>query len=130
MLTIAEMGDVVRRVFADSPEFRPFAWFDRDLGRIEVVIKPCSILETPVNEVFMVFENNHPKDGEDKYVGFALEGARAFCVQRGLPTKDLRLTTLLADVAKAFPALEDLVNREMFPLLGKAGLETATVSLP
>ena len=77
----------------------------------------------------MIFENNHPKDGEDEYVGFALEGARAFCAQRGLPTKDLRLTTLLDDVAKAFPAFEDLVKQEMFPLLGKAGLETTTVSL-
>jgi len=99
----------MRKLFRDSPPgpFRPFAVFEERLDRIVVLTRDCSVTETRVNDVLVMLENNYPGDGEERYVGFVIEGARGFLAACGFSADEPpRLQTIL-NVLAGLPGSAD-----------------------
>ncbi len=74
----------------DKPQFKPFVAYDGQggLDRISFIIGDCSFCEDSIDGILVIMEDNNSEDGEDKYVGFAIEAARSFCKQADLLSDD------------------------------------------
>jgi hypothetical protein len=54
-------------------EFRPIAYFDKNMDCIRVLTHDCSVTEHRISEFFTVFEQNYPTNFGPKYVGFTIK---------------------------------------------------------
>ena len=129
-LSDKDIEQSTRDFFTSSgPErlFRPVAYFDDRLDRIKVLVRDCSMLETRINAFLTIAEDNHPKAGESKYVGFTLKGIKHLCVTAGFPpTGPVRLTALLDAIVKQSPdfVVELCVNTVAKPIVNELDIDT------
>ena len=81
MNRLDKIASNVRSAFESrGSDFRPCAYFDDRLDCIRVVIKDCSVLETRINPVLTLLEDNYYAEskGSPRYVGFTIKGASHF----------------------------------------------------
>lgn len=125
---IARITRKIRELFADEHgPFRPFALFEEELNRILVLVKDCSVTKERINALLTVFEDNYP-EGSRIYVGFAIEGARQFCSENGLPAEgEIRLAAVLDALNATCPKHTSFVNEHLRPLLAEFCLNTITL---
>jgi hypothetical protein len=133
MKTPEEVGAHVREAFGGkSTKFRPCAFFDDRLDCIRVISRDCSVLETRINEVVTILEDNYyPESGQERYVGFTIKGARHFCQQHGLDTsKAVDLSKLLDALLVTFPepAVQMFVDLFARPLVKKEKIKAVSLS--
>jgi hypothetical protein len=133
MKTAEEIEAQVRQAFGrKSAKFRPCAYFDDRLDCIRVISRDCSVLETRINGVVTILEDNYyPESGGERYVGFTIKGARHFCQQHGLDTaKAVDLSKLLDALLVAFPepAVQLFVDLFARPLVKKEKIKTVNLS--
>src|SRR5580658_628116 len=85
MKTPDEIGALVKSAFSGaSGTFHPCAFFDDRLDCIRVIARDCSVLETRINPILTLLEDNYAaSEDRKKYVGFSIKGARYFCHQHG-----------------------------------------------
>lgn len=89
-----DIGDNIRQLFGeDQDEFRPFAYFNVVLDRLGIITRDCSVLEIARGPLIL-FEDNYPEDGGQKYVGIALDGASRIT---GLPPAQLEAMAAFLD---------------------------------
>jgi len=86
--------------------FRPCAYFDVRLDCIRVVTRDCSIMETRINEVLTVLEDNYYQESNQRrYIGFTIKGAAHFCKERGLDISvPIDISELLDAILASFPS--------------------------
>ncbi|MBI4155868.1 MAG: hypothetical protein HY507_01380 [Candidatus Zambryskibacteria bacterium] len=88
------IGDAreIREVFDKNPRpFKPVAYYDEPLDAIRVITADCSFTEVQIasNNYLTLFERNHVEEGQARYVGFTIEGARRLCREHGLKSRGL-----------------------------------------
>lgn len=84
--------------------FAPIAYYDKHLDCIRVEIRDCSVTETRVNDIFTVFEDNYPENGQREYVGFTVKGVSYVFRKLGLPLEGvLKVTDLISKIVAAYP---------------------------
>jgi hypothetical protein len=66
-------------------EFRPIAYFDKNMDCLRVLTHDCSITEHRISEFFTVFEQNYPTKFGPKYVGFTIKGVKQLFNDAGIP---------------------------------------------
>ena len=130
----------VKDAFAHGWEgFRPCAYFDERLDCIRVITRDCSVLETRINPVLTLLEDNYHSESKGKrYVGFTIKGASHFCHQRGISlAAPVSIGKLLDAIAAQFPetlvqlAVEiakPIVQEE--PRIGEISIPTDAVPIP
>lgn len=133
MKTAAEIGSQVRQAFAGkTAKFRPCAYFDDRLDCIRVLSRDCSVLETRINEVLTILEDNYyPESGQERYVGFTIKGARHFCQQHNLSTSTaVDISELLDALLATFPepAVQVFVDLFARPLVKREKIKKVNVS--
>jgi hypothetical protein len=69
------MRELIREVMGDRVDqpFVPFAIYRKDLDRVDVVLRDCSVCELHVGGLLILLQANHPKEGDELFVGFAVE---------------------------------------------------------
>jgi len=132
MKTPEDIRAGVQEVFAGpTGEFRPCAFFDDRLDCIRVIARDCSVLETRINPVLTVLEDNYFEEAHQKqYVGFTIKGARHFCAEHGFNLNaPINLSDLLDAILKAFPnvAVELFVNAIAKPLVKEEKIERVEI---
>jgi len=134
MKTVEEIRLQVRGAFSRKPrsQFRPCAYFDDRLDCIRVIARDCSILETRINPMLTVLEDNYYQEtGKKQYVGFTLKGARYFCREHNIDlATPIDISKLLDAILAAFPdvAVELFVNAIAKPLVHEGKIDTVDVS--
>lgn len=112
-------------------EFRPIAYFDKNMDCIRVLTHDRSVTEHRISEFFTVCETNHRAGFEPKYVGFTIKGVRQLFHEAGIPLDGTyKLADIIDRLVKHRPgstvsAMIDLIVREVKPgdltvSLGKA----------
>lgn len=122
MKTVDQIATQVREAFGGRiGKFRPCAFFDDRLDCIRVIARDCSVLETRINKVVTVLEDNYYSDSDEKqYIGFTLKGARHFCRQHGFDlSTPIEIGALLDAIVRSFPdvAIQLFVNAIARPLV-------------
>src|SRR5271157_2541900 len=134
MKNVEEIRSQVRGAFAEKSRsgFRPCAYFDDRLDCIRVIARDCSILETRINPMLTVLEDNYYEEsGKNRYVGFTLKGARHFCQEHGIDiSAPIDITKLLDTILAAFPdvAVELFVNAIAKPLVKEEKINRVDIS--
>lgn len=128
-----QISALVKSAFAGaSGTFQPCAFFDDRLDCIRIVARDCSVLETRINPVLTLLEDNYAASGDRRqYVGFSIKGARYFCHQNGFSLDSpIEISALLDAILKSFPdvAVEMFVNAIARPLVSKEKIERVDVS--
>jgi len=117
------LNDLVRNSFEGKlPRFRPCAYYDDRLDCIRVVARDCSVLETRINPVLTVLEDNYYDAPNKRYIGFTVKGARHFCNEHGISTSTpVDLSKLLDAILRTFPepSVQIFVNLFAQPLVKK-----------
>ena len=107
MKNIEQIERQVKEAFTGtkSGEFRPCAYFDERLDCIRVITRDCSVLETRINPVLTLLEDNYyPQSGGQRYVGFTIKGASHFCYEHGISlSAPVNISKLLDVIAAMFP---------------------------
>jgi len=106
MSKLKEVERNVKQAFADGwGDFRPCAYFDERLDCIRVVTRDCSVLETRINPVLTLLEDNYHSESKGKrYVGFTIKGASHFCHEHGISLAvPVNIGKLLDAIAAQFP---------------------------
>ena len=132
MKTPEQIEAQVREAFAESGHFRACAFFDIRLDCIRVIARDCSILETRINEVFTVLEDNYYQEsGKKRYVGFTIKGAAHFCKQHGFDISvPINIGELLDAILTSFPSklAELAVDGIARPLVVEEEIERVDIS--
>lgn len=103
-----EVTRLVREAFEGTRgEFRPCVVFDERLDCVRVVARDCSIMETRLNSLITILEDNYyPGSGGKRFVGFTIKGARYFCDTHGLNTSSpITLSAILDKILAVSPEL-------------------------
>jgi hypothetical protein len=131
MTILDDLGTLVKAHISGKPQkFRPCAYFDDRLDCIRVLARDCSILETRINKVLTVLEDNYYQDTAKRYVGFTVKGARHFCHEHGLDTSmPIDISKLLDAILATFPEPEVQMFVDLFarPLVKKEKLKKVDV---
>lgn len=99
--------DMMPAFFAEHPlrTFAPIAYYDKHLDCIRVEIRDCSVTETRVNDVFTIFEDNYPENGQREYVGFTIKGVSYVFKKVGLPLDGVhKITDIIHKIVVAYPS--------------------------
>jgi hypothetical protein len=128
-----QIGALVNTAFSGAlGDFHPCAYFDDRLDCIRVLARDCSILETRINPVLTLLEDNYAESGNRRqYVGFSIKGARYFCHEHGFSLDSpIEISALLDAILKSFPdvAVELFVNAIARPLVSEEKIERVDVS--
>ena len=84
--------------------FEPLAYYDKHMDCIRVIVRDCSITEHRINEMFTLMEDNHPTQGQHRYVGFTIKGIRHLFDQLNLPLDGvLRVSDILQKIVRENP---------------------------
>lgn len=128
------LNDLVKGTFSGKlPKFRACAYYDDRLDCIRVVARDCSVLETRINKVLTVLEDNYYEESGKRYVGFTVKGARHFCNEHGMNTSmPVSITKLLDALLATFPEPEVQMFVDLFarPLVKKERLNNVNVDAP
>ena len=132
-MKIEEIAAQVKEAFAGKPgKFRPGAFFDDRLDCIRVIARDCSVLETRVNRLITVLEDNYyTESGDKQYVGFTVKGARHFCKEHNLDlSAPIEMSALLDAILASFPdvAVQLFVNAVARPLVKEEKIRKVDVS--
>ena len=123
----------LRDLFAgEADDFRPFAVFDERLDCIRVTVRQCSVVETRINDLLTVLEDNYEEPGPGRYVGFTIKGPKYFCITHGLPgSGPVRLTEILDKIVAVYPepVVQLVVNVIARPMIKEQEAEIGTVVL-
>lgn len=93
-----ELAELVRAVVGDGP-FRPFAVFDKELDRVVVQWRDCSVVEVEIAPELARYDDMHA--GERECVGFEIRGVGFWCRTYGV---DMGLVLALVDCLDALLA--------------------------
>jgi hypothetical protein len=102
-------------------EFRPIAYFDRNMDCIRVLTHDCSVTEHRISEFFTVFEPNYRTDFSPKYVGFTIKGVKQLFHDAGIPFDGThKLVDIIDKLVKYRPgstlsAMIDLIFTQIRP---------------
>lgn len=112
--------------------FRPCAYFDERLDCIRVVTRDCSVLETRINPVLTLLEDNYHSESKGKrYVGFTIKGASHFCHQRGISlAAPVNIGKLLDAIAAQFPDTLVQLAVEIAKPIVQADPEIEQITIP
>ena len=84
-MTPEEMRELIVSFFGgEPPEFRPVAFWHKELNTIIVIVSDCSTCHVRVNDGLTLMEDNYPEPGEDKYAGFEVHATPNFYEHEGL----------------------------------------------
>lgn len=123
-----EMRDLIVEFFGgEPPEFRPVAFWHRELDTIIVVVRDCSTCHVRINDGLTLMEDNYPELGENKYAGFEVHATPKFYESEGL----------LSDGKVELNRVLDMLTRRFQNNLPEVGicrrfldsLETTTIEL-
>jgi len=125
MSDVALLSQLVRDLIPESlGEFKPFAFYQEQMDRIQVVTADCSVTEITITNNLSLLQRNHTEYGQLTYVGFVLEGARHFCRTNDLPFEgEVKISTIIERMAKvdtkSMPAILDIA----LPMLQDHGID-------
>ena len=85
--------------------FRPFAYFDKHMDCIRVLIKDVSVVEVRQSDMFTVARPAHPTKFDDgRNVGFTIKGVAHLFKEIGLPLSGVhQLVEILDEIVKKIP---------------------------
>lgn len=104
--------------------FKPFAYFDKHMDCIRVLIQDVSVTEERLSKFFTVAKANHVGAFGGRHVGFTIKGVAHLFNEVGLPLSGVRdLTVILDAIVKAFPhtAVKQVIE-EFSPVLNEEKL--------
>lgn len=106
-------SDLIRSLFRENPvsEFKPFAYYDRGLDCVRVIIRDCSFCEVRISEYFTLLEVNQTEDDQPNFVGFTIKGIGHAFKKSGVPLDGIKtVTEVLKILVEAEPnAVVDFV---------------------
>ena len=119
-----------KALMADLGEFRPFAYFDKHMDCIRVLIKDVSVTEDRLGKFFTVARPNHmPPPFNGQNVGFTIKGVAHLFHSVGLPFAGVHdVVDVLDKIVKCMPhsAVKQIVD-EFSPVLKEQKL-TVTIA--
>ena len=84
--------------------FRPFAYFDKHMDCIRVLIHDVSVVEVRVSEMFTVARSAHGTAFDGRHVGFTIKGVAHLFKEIGLPLSGVhQLVEILDEIIKKIP---------------------------
>lgn len=85
--------------------FRPFAYFDKHMDCIRVLVKDVSVIEVRQSDMFTVARPAHPsRFDEGRNVGFTIKGVAHLFNELGLPLSGVyQLVEILDEIIKKIP---------------------------
>lgn len=97
--------------FGPLKAFEPLAYFDNRRDAIVFQTRDCSITEHQIGTVGVIlFEDNHPEEDQEKYVGFTISYVTVLMrnlILTGssglIPIFELKLVDLLSEIFKEHP---------------------------
>ncbi len=118
--------------FGPLKPFKPIAYFDSVRDAIVFQTIDCSITEHQIGTIGVILlEDNHPEEGQEKYIGFTIEGVTV--LMRNLilmgssgltPISELKLIDLLSEIFKKYPdPVTEEALAQFVPFLKKTELE-------
>ena len=102
-------------------EFRPIAYFDKNMDCIRVLTRDCSVTEHRISEFFTVLESNYRTNIGPKYVGFTIKGVKQLFHDAGIPFDGThKLVDIIDKLVKYRPgstisAMIDLIFTQVQP---------------
>lgn len=92
--------------------FEPFIYYDKPLDTIRVFTADCSYTEISLKDSPLVLlERNYAQDEEGaRFVGFAIEGARSFCMRHGLKSNGWVFVSDTLNFLSVHPATPERVK--------------------
>lgn len=97
-------------------EFRPFAYFDKQLDCVRVKFCDCSVTDVRMNPYITVLKpNDGPMRESGRNAGFTIKGMAYVCNEANIPLKaGLSLVALLDALVKMFPDSASKMLRDEF----------------
>jgi hypothetical protein len=111
-------GNWIDGLFEHCPpmRFAPIAYYDKHLDCIRVEIRDCSVTEHRCGEHLTVLEDNYPKEGQMKYVGFAIKGVRHVFETLEVPLEGIQLVVDFLDkIVRMYPS--ELVSEALVGIM-------------
>jgi hypothetical protein len=112
--------DEIRQVITSStPTFKPFAYFDKHMDCIRVLIRDVSVTEVRMGKFITLLKENHRTPFSTEHVGFTIKGVAHLFHEAGLTVSGVRgLEEILDAIVKAVPhAAVKKVAEEFSPVL-------------
>lgn len=109
---IERLNKLIRDAMGDRIEpFKAFLIYERGLDRIWVQVRDCSVTEK-TSGLLTIMEDNYPEEGQEKYVGFAIECAVEFSKRYGYPLRDKEdIRAMLEGIFDLFPRVRKYRDR-------------------
>jgi hypothetical protein len=115
----------LKELMAGLNDFRPFAYFDKHMDCIRVLIRDVSVTEERLGKFFTIAKPNHmPAPFSGGHVGFTIKGVAHLFHSVGLPLSGVhQLADLLDAIVQRIPhaAVKQIVE-EFSPVLKEKNL--------
>ena len=104
----------------------PRAYYNEILDAIYVIAVDCSFTEHRISDLIDLKERNYLGEGQKRYIGFNVNGARAFCKAKGLPSKgavSIERILLTLNLCETNPRARGAIKEVAIPILEDNNLD-------